>query len=91
MAKETLSIELDSGLVERVRRYGEEHGTGVSETIGELIASLLPGEAGDAPAHFGSNAAEEDLPPITRSLYGIASSDVDVEDYRDHLWRKHMG
>jgi hypothetical protein len=95
VAKETLSIELEPGLAARVRRYSEEHGTNVSQTISALIASLPSGEVGDTldptrPNAGGADDWENDLPPITRSLYGIASGHGDVEDYREHLWQKHM-
>lgn len=74
MAKETLSIELDSGLVERVRQYSEAHGTDVSETIGELIERL------PAPVKPGDDAPEEEwvreLPPLTRTLLGAATGDA---------------
>jgi hypothetical protein len=92
MPKQTLSIDLDSALVERVRQYSEQHGTGVADTIGELI-STLPGSAhtngtGEIPDE-GDTEWEERLPPITRSLLGAASSDVSEDDYKEYLWRKH--
>lgn len=98
MDKETLSVDLDPMLIERVRRYSEAHGTEVSETIGGLIESLPSRGAGKAalgaPADNAFAAADEeewvrDLPPLTRSLLGIASGDADVEDYREYLWRKY--
>ena len=92
MPKQTLSIDLDSALVERVRRYSEQHGTDVADTIGELI-STLPGSAHtNGTGEILSEADtewEERLPPITRSLLGAASGDVDEEDYKEYLWRKY--
>lgn len=97
--KETLSIDLDSVLVERVRRYSHEHGTDVAGTISELIASLPAGageRAGAPPpdalrAMDGEEEAEwvRDLPPLTRSLLGAGSGDADEEDYKEYLWRKY--
>jgi hypothetical protein len=97
MAKETLHVELESDLVERVRRYSEEQGTDVAGTIGGLIASLPPAPRaadvsvpGAEPLHPESK--EEwirQLPPLTRSLLGIGAGDADEEDYRDYLWRKY--
>ena len=87
MAKETLRIELDSGLVERVRQYSEAHGTGVSETIGELIGRL------PAPVKPNGDAIEEawvrELPPLTRSLLGAAAGDAGEQEYNEYLWRKY--
>jgi len=95
MSKETLSVELDSGLVDRVRRYSEEHGTEVADTIGELIASLPARRAAEngrqsAAAATGASGDEDEeewvrsLPPITRSLLGIAT-DVTREAWHDEL------
>ena len=90
MAKETLSVDLDPMLIERVRRYSEAHGTEVAETIGGLIESLPSGGGGEA-ARAGADEEEwmRDLPPLTRSLLGIASGDAGVDDYREYLWRKY--
>ena len=95
MAKETLTVDLDLDLIERVRRYSEAHGTDVAGTIGELIASLPPGVA-DASGGAGadpSDWAEEgwirDLPPLTRSLLGAAAGEAGEEEYREYLWRKY--
>lgn len=99
MSKETLTVELESGLIERVRRYSAEHGKDVAGTISELIASLPRGDAaasGTAPAVAGPAAGHEDeeewvrnLPPLTRGLLGIASADVGEEDYKEYLWQKY--
>jgi hypothetical protein len=98
MAKETLSIDLDPGLIDRVRRYSEEHGTDVADTIGDLIAGLPFGNGSD-PAHSRQAADasqseadtdwEASLPPITRSLLGAGSGNADEEDYKEYLWRKY--
>ena len=96
MAKETLHVELESDLVERIRRYSEEHGTDVAGTIGELISSLPAspvdvGAPGAEPVRRGESDEEWicDLPPLTRSLLGIGAGDADEEDYKEYLWRKH--
>jgi hypothetical protein len=101
MSKETLSVDLDPALIDRVRRYSERNGTDVSGTISELI-STLPATGGakqaaaldraTAPGSNGSAAGadwERNLPPITRSLLGIASGGADEDDYKDYLWRKY--
>ncbi|WP_420127802.1 DUF6364 family protein [Longimicrobium sp.] len=100
MAKETLSIELDPVLIDRVRQYSEQNGTDIAETIGELI-STLPADigvhapdathssvSGDHPSDLNDDW-EKDLPPITRSLLGIASGSSGEEDYKEYLWRKY--
>lgn len=96
MAKETLSIDLDSALIDRVRRYSQEHGTDVADTIGELIAGISsgngadPGDLAKATSRAEADAEwEESLPPITRSLLGAGSGSADEEDYQEFLWRKY--
>lgn len=100
MAMQTLNIELDDGLVERVRRYSAEHGTDVATTIRQLI-ERLPANRPAGPVSGPSiqtvrpaeDPDEEDwvrsLPPLTRSLLGVAAGDVGEDDYREYLWRKH--
>jgi hypothetical protein len=87
MATQSLSRELDSGLVERVRQYCEAHGTDVSETVGELIERL------PAPATPTDAVVEEEwvreLPPLTRSLLGAAAGEAGEQEYHEYLWRKY--
>jgi len=40
MAKETLTVDLDAEMVDRVRQYSREHGTDVACILTELIAAL---------------------------------------------------
>ena len=99
MAKQTLNIELDSGLVERVRLYSAQHGTDVAGTIRELIERLPvssivePASGPPACSARTEDPDEEDwvrsLPPLTRSLLGAAAGDADEEDYREYLWQKY--
>jgi hypothetical protein len=100
MAKETLSIELDPVLIDRVRQYSEQNGTEVAETIGELISTLPAGNGAHASDATHSSAPgdnpsdldddwEKDLPPVTRSLLGIGSGSSGEEDYKEYLWRKY--
>lgn len=97
MAKETLSIELESGLVERVRRYSEEHGTEVAETIEQLIG-MLPGHQNGQLLGQGSPLASDlaetedwmlELTPGVRKLLGAGAGDADEADYHRHLIEKY--
>ncbi|HYW14123.1 MAG TPA: hypothetical protein VE871_19315 [Longimicrobium sp.] len=97
MAKETLRIELDSGLVDRVRRYSEEHGTGVAETIEQLIGTLPAGPNGRLHVQgleATSGLAETEdwilgLTPSVRKLLGAGAGDADEEDCHRHLLEKY--
>lgn len=100
MAKETLSIDLDPVLIDRVRQYSEQNGTDIAGTISELISTLPAGNGAHAldathPSAPGGDASdldaewEKDLPPVTRSLLGVASGSSGEEDYKEYLWRKY--
>jgi hypothetical protein len=97
VAKERLSIELDSGLVDRVRRYSEEHGTGVAETIEQLIGTLPVNPNGrlhvEGLAAASGPAETEDwileLTPGVRKLLGAGAGDADEENYHRHLLEKY--
>jgi hypothetical protein len=93
MAKETLSIEIDTSLIERVHRYSAEHGKGVSETMSELIENLPVEPAGTAALEQSDDDDDEEwlakLTPAVRSLLGVASGSVDEEDYHQYLLEKY--
>ncbi|HEY0022080.1 MAG TPA: hypothetical protein VGB24_04195 [Longimicrobium sp.] len=40
MAKETLIVDLDAEMANRVRQYSREHGADVADVLNELIAAL---------------------------------------------------
>lgn len=91
MSKATLSIEIDTSLIERVHRYSAEHGKGVSETVSELIENL-PIEQPTALDQSGDDGDEEwvaKLTPAVRSLLGVAAGPGDEEDYHRYLLEKY--
>jgi Family of unknown function (DUF6364) len=94
MAKETLSIDLDTSLIERVHRYSAVHGKGVSETVSELIEKL-PDEQASGTAALAPSGDEGDeewvakLTPTVRSLLGVATGSGDEEDYHRYLLEKY--
>ncbi|HEY0036634.1 MAG TPA: hypothetical protein VGB66_08105 [Longimicrobium sp.] len=45
---ETLTVELDSAVVDRLRQYCREHGQTVAEVLTELIRALPLTESSDA-------------------------------------------
>jgi hypothetical protein len=94
MSKATLSIEIDTSLIERVHRYSAEHGKGVSETVSELIQNLPvePPIGTAALEQSGDNGEEEwvaKLTPAVRSLLGVAAGPADEEDYHQYLLEKY--
>ena len=94
MSKATLSIEIDASLIERVNRYSVEHGKRVSETVSELIENL-PVEQPASTAAFQPSAEDgeeewvKELTPAVRSLLGVATGSLGVEDYHQYLVEKY--
>jgi hypothetical protein len=94
MSKATLSIEIDTSLIERVHRYSAEHGKGVSETVSELIENLpVEHPAATAALEQPDDDADEEwvakLTPAVRSLLGVAAGPADEEDYHRYLLEKY--
>ena len=94
MSKATLSIELDTSLIERVHRYSARHGKGVSETVSELIENLpVEQPASTATPEQSAEAGDEEwvatLTPTVRSLLGVAAGSVDEEGYHQYLLEKY--
>src|SRR5687767_2623774 len=96
MAKETLSVDLDSVLVERVRRYSQQRGKDVSATVSELIEQLPPSgtaaddEARSVPGHSnGGHDWEAELSPAVRSILGVGAGPADEQDYHRYLIEKY--
>lgn len=75
-----LTLRMDEELIERGKKAAREGGKSVSRLVAdyfEVMGSLSP-------------QGEESLPPITRSLFGVAAgSRLTEEDYRRHLEEKH--
>jgi hypothetical protein len=75
MSKLTLSV--DQRVIARAKRYAKEHGTSVSQIVEDYLKAL------------SQSGAQQDDPPILRSLRGILK-DVDVKDYRAYLAKKYQ-
>lgn len=102
MSKQKLSIDLDPALIDRVRRYSEENGKEVAETVSEMIRKLPLDEGrgnGDHPAItralYGVAAPadaepwEAALTPEVRSILGAGAGPADEEDYYEYLMEKY--
>ena len=73
MAKLTLSV--DEEVVTRAKRFAADHGTSVSKMVQHYLESA-------------TEPADEDLPPVLRSLRGILKN-ADRQDYMDYLEKKY--
>jgi len=81
-----LTLRMDETLIEEAKKEARRRGTSVSRLVADYFERLerLRGHRG----HRGQ--IEDDLPPITRRLHGIAAgSDLTEEDYYRHLEEKH--
>ncbi|HEY7768839.1 DUF6364 family protein [Longimicrobium sp.] len=80
---DTLTVELDSAAVDRLRQYCRAHGVTVAEVLADLIRTL---PLTDSPEDEEWQRA---LPPIIRRLLGAASGEADEADYKEYLWKKY--
>lgn len=74
-----LTLRMDEDLIRQGKKAARDQGKSVSRLVADYFRLL------------GQDSEEETrLPPITRSLLGIAGgSELDEEDFRKHQERKH--
>jgi hypothetical protein len=77
MNETKLTIRIERATLERAKRYARAHGTSLTR----LVTSHLERLGNDDEA--GSNA------PVTRRLSGALPPNASLQDYREHLERKH--
>jgi hypothetical protein len=77
MDETKLTIRIDRATLERAKRYARQHGTSLTRLVTSHLERLGADEeaAGDAP--------------VTRRLTGVLPLEASLQDYRDHLERKH--
>lgn len=80
----TLTVELESAVVDRLHRYCREHGCTVADVLNDLIHTLQLADSPQADEDW-----RRDLPPITRRLLGAGSGEADEADYKEYLWKKY--
>ena len=74
-----LTLQMDDNIVQRAKSQAKERGKSVSQMFSEYISNL------------GAPEQNDKLPPVTKSLMGIAEGkDISEEDYRQHLREKHL-
>ena len=77
MDETKLTIRIDRATLERAKRYARQHGT----TLTRLVTIHLERLGGDDEAAGDT--------PVTRRLTGVLPLEASLQDYRDHLERKH--
>ena len=76
-SRKKLTLSVDEQIIERAHRYSQRHNTSISQLVSNYLARLS--EAGP----------QNPYSPTVRRLIGILPSDVSVEEYHEHLERKH--
>jgi hypothetical protein len=83
-----LTLRLEHALIERAKRYASARGTSVSQIVANYFQAIT---AEETAAPRTADQWKQELPPITRSLVGLAAgSEQDEEDYRRYLEQKHQ-
>ena len=75
MSRKKLTLSVDEDVIRKAKRYSRRHDTSISRLVTEFLSSLSDGEGFEAP--------------VVSRLRGVLSSDVSVEEYRDHLAEKY--
>ena len=77
-----LTLKLNSGLIEEAKEYARLHGTSLSRLVAAYFASLaVPAEAAGWEASLS--------PEVRRFMERTPAPNVDADEYRAHLSRKH--
>jgi hypothetical protein len=78
-----VTVSLDSELLARAKARARERGVSVSDLVQQGLEAALDAEP--LPP-----LKPEDLPPITRSLWGaLKGAKIDESDYLDYLEKKY--
>lgn len=76
-----LTLRLDQRLIEEAKSEAAKRGKSVSQMVADFFELLSR----------NSEFEDNNLPPITRSLYGIIEhSEFDENDYKKHLEEKYQ-
>jgi hypothetical protein len=77
MEETKLTIRIDRVTLERAKIYARRHDTSLTRLVTAHLEQL--------------GAADERLgeAPVTRRLTGVLPANASLQDYRDHLERKH--
>lgn len=75
--RKKLTLSVDEKIIERAHRYSQRNNTSISQLVSRFLA------------HLAESGPHGPYSPTVRRLIGILPSDVSVDDYRDHLERKH--
>ena len=77
MDETKLTIRIERATLERAKRYARTHGTSLTR----LVTSHLE--------RLGAHDTAAGEAPVTRRLTGVLPPDASLQDYREHLERRH--
>jgi len=75
--RKKLTLSVDEKIIERAHRYSQRHNTSISQLVSNFLA------------HLAESGPHRPYSPTVRRLIGILPSDVSVDEYHEHLERKH--
>ena len=75
MALKKLTLSVDEDVILKAKRYSQRHETSLSKLVTDFLSRLVD--------------TEGKRTPIVSRLRGILPQDIDVDEYRRHLERKH--
>ncbi len=82
-----LTLRLEKSLIERAKKFAHEHDTSLSRIVSNHFSQIIVQED---EASTDDEEWRKSLPPITRSLLGIAAgTDLDEQDYWNYLEEKY--
>jgi len=74
-----LTLRLDEELIDLAKERSRRTGRSVSRMVADYFAAI------------GHKAADEELPPVVRSLRGVLrGAEVDEQDHHRHLEERHL-
>lgn len=77
-----LTLRLEEQLIHSAKSFAQDHNKSLSQMVSDYFALLLVDDS-------GTEQSLEALPPITQSLVGMLSAQVDEDDYYAYLEEKH--
>ena len=76
-----LTLRLNAELIKKAKIYARQKNTSVSKLVEKYFAVL---------GKTTPSLPEQDLPPVTRSLWGLLEGiSVEEHEYQDYLEEKH--
>jgi hypothetical protein len=77
MDETKLTIRIERATLERAKQYARQHGTSLTRLVTTHLERL------------GAHDGVADGAPVTRRLSGVLPPDASLQDYREHIERKH--